>query len=250
MHILLPPSEAKRAGGGGAPVEWGAGALGAHRRRVAKAVKRLVRADAEGAAVALRLPAAGRPETLAANRVLDRSPTMAALDRYDGVLYRALDVGSLSPRARRVAEEGVVVFSGLLGAVGGDEGVPWYRVPAAAVVPPIGALDRSWRAPLAKHLAARMEGDLVIDLRSTDYLAMWPNPPGAVRVRILTDVGGVARPISFAGKHGKGLLTRALIERPARGVDQVVDAGRRLGWRAEVHSLDGGRCALDLIMPG
>ena len=236
MRILLPPSEAKRPGGDGPPL-----ALTGPRRQVGRAVKRLIRADPDAAATALLLPPATREAALDANRHLDRSPTMPALDRYDGVLYRALDAGTLTARRRRVAEESVLIFSGLLGVVGGGERVPLYRVPAAAVLPGIGQLNRWWRSRLQLDVGA----ELVVDLRSTDYLPMWQPPAGAVVVRVLDDAG---KAISFTGKQGKGLLARELIRRPPRQVDDVAAAGARLGCRPELAELKGGRIGLDLLV--
>ncbi|GAC1318556.1 MAG: peroxide stress protein YaaA [Acidimicrobiales bacterium] len=236
MRILLPPSEAKRSGGDGPPVR-----LHAPRREVARAVKGLIRADPDAAAAALLLPAAARAEALAANRTVDRSPTMTAIDRYDGVLYRALDVAGLTRSQRGRAEESVVIFSGLLGSVRGGEGVPFYRVPAAATMPGVGHLGRFWRA----RLELDVDDELVVDLRSTDYLPMWQPPAGAVVVRVLSDTG---KAISFTGKQGKGLLARELIRRPPRRVEDVVAAGARIGCRPEFRALTGGRIGLDLLV--
>ncbi|GAC1326414.1 MAG: hypothetical protein NVSMB16_17280 [Acidimicrobiales bacterium] len=167
------------------------------------------------------------------------------------MLYRALDVGRLTVRQRGIAGESVLVFSGLWGVSGGDEPVPLYRVPAAAVLPGIGAVGRSWRTPLQHHLAPLLEGELTIDMRSTDYASMWPAGPGVIAVRVLTEVTpGVRKAISHTGKQVKGRLARELVtrRRPARTVDDVVAATYRLGHRAEVRDLPHGRVRIDVIV--
>ena len=251
MRILLPPSEIKRFGGDGPPLsELGGGPRATHRARVVRTVIALGRRPAHAATVLL-LPAAARVDALAANAEVLRAPTMAALDRYDGVLYRALDVGHLTVRQRGIAGESVLVFSGLWGVSGGDEPVPLYRVPAAAVLPGIGALGRSWRKPLEHHLAPLLDGELTIDLRSTDYGSMWSAGSEVIAVRVLTEVApGVRKAISHTGKAVKGRLTRELVtrRRPARAAGDVITAALRLGYRAEVRDLSHGRLGIDVIV--
>lgn len=255
MLILLPPSEAKRTGGAGPRVDVGPAPLGPARRAVLRGLRALLSSGPDAAAEALLLPAAARASALADNRAVTRSPTMAAIDRYDGVLYRALDVPTLSPEQRTWAESSLVVLSGLFGAVRGDELIPAYRVPAAASLPGVGALERFWRAPLTRFLEPLASGGLVVDLRSTDYSSMW-TPPRLLRgsvipVRVLVERDGVRRAISFTGKQGKGQFARELIERAAVGqvatcIDDLTDAAAASGFTPVV------RCgpALDLVVSG
>ena len=53
----------------------------------------------------------------AANRTVAESPTMAAAQRFTGVLYDALDLPSLSAAARRRADSSVLVLSAVFGLV-------------------------------------------------------------------------------------------------------------------------------------
>src|SRR5581483_11267404 len=149
VRLLLPPSEAKRTGGDGPPLSAAPpGPLTRPRGQVQAALNKLLRGSKARAAEALLLPPAAKDTALTANRAAPQAPTLPALERYDGVLYRALDVGTLDRAGRRRADEGVVIFSGLLGMVGGGELVPDYRVPAAAMLPGLGGAGRWWRARL------------------------------------------------------------------------------------------------------
>ncbi len=267
MLILLPPSEVKAPGGASPPlgrgsVPLGTPTLGADRAAILDAVARLCRADRDTAVAALHLPPAVADEAIRANRALRTSPTMPALDRYAGVIYAALDAATLTPGQREAAERCVVVFSGLFGVVRAGDLIPAYRVPAKAVVLGTGSLASYWRARFPATLAPLLGAQFAVDLRSTDYAAMW-TPTGPLRhqvlgVRILCErrVGRrkVARSISFHSKNGKGLLTRSLLAAAAGGaspasVDDVAALGAALGWRPEVRSIQGGVPALDLVDP-
>jgi hypothetical protein len=237
VHLLLPPSEGKTAGGRGRPLRARPAddsPLGRARRVTAAALAELVTGDPHAAAVALALPDGVAAAALTANnRVLD-SPTTPALRRYAGVVYDGLDFDGLPPGAQRVAARSTIIFSGLFGVVRGDEPVPAYRVPAKAVLPGVGVAATFWRPVLGDVLAATLRRGLVVDLRSGDYAAMWR--PGIefasrfVAVRVLSPAprGGHAV-ISYNSKYAKGRLAAALVRRAATGrlpdtVDDVAAA--------------------------
>ncbi|RKS75710.1 hypothetical protein CLV35_2187 [Motilibacter peucedani] len=262
MLLLLPPSEAKSTGGDGPPVDCDAlvaPRLGATRRRVLTEVAG-VSADEGAAAAALKLPPAVVEAALEANRSAATSPTRPALDRYTGVVYAGLDVPSMGPDVRGLAERSVLVFSGLFGIVRGSDLVPDYRVPVSATLPALGPLTPVWRAALRDAMPAVLRTSFAVDLRSTDYAGMWP-PTGPLRhqvlgVRVLSPrPSGPPRVVSHFSKHGKGVLARALLEKAAAGavpedVDDVAAVATGLGWQVVQRRVTGGVPALDVVLPG
>lgn len=242
MRILLPPSEAKRAGGDQPPIAFGTDPLGRARRRAATALAQA--AARRGAATALSLPARSAAHELAADRAVRESATMPGLLRYNGIVYDGLDAPSLTDSARRNADGSVLIFSGLWGVVRADELVPNYRLAASTALPKLGVMATYWRPVLERVLPGLLGDGLVIDLRSSDYAAMWrPGPELAERVVIVRVLS--ARPglppavISYPSKLGKGQLARALLQRavPATRTEHVVDAWRSAGGSgAEIHA--------------
>jgi cytoplasmic iron level regulating protein YaaA (DUF328/UPF0246 family) len=269
--LLLPPSEAKLPGGDGPGLASLAGAsvsdtdnaLYVARVRVLRAVAAFCRRSPAKARLALKLPPGSAAADLAANISALDSPTMPALERFTGVLFAALDVSSMTAPQRLRAQRSTLVFSGALGALTGAEPVPLHRVPASATVPRVGGLTAYWKKLLIPALAPRIAGEqLIVDLRSSDYAAMWqPTPQAASRVliiRVLEDRGGRLQSVSWSAKHGKGLLARELLShstrRPVRTVDDVASAAVRIGYdvRARVPDAAGVRRllgpGLDLIV--
>jgi cytoplasmic iron level regulating protein YaaA (DUF328/UPF0246 family) len=264
--LLLPPSEAKVPGGDGPSLASLPDTDDMHgaRVRVLRAVAAFCRRSPRKALVALKLPPGSAAADLAANISALDSPTMPALERFSGVLFAALDVSTLTAAERRRAQRSSVVFSGALGALRGDEPVPLHRVPASATVPRVGGLTAYWRKVLTLTMAPSVEDEqLVVDLRSSDYAAMWqPGPAQVSRVlaiRVLEDRGGRLQAVSWSAKHGKGLLARELLRshttrRPVRTIDDVAAAAERIGYdvRARVDEAAGvrGLPGLDLVVPG
>ncbi len=221
------------------------------------ALRSAVRADPAGLAAGLRLPASTAAAALRADARAASAPTMPALERYTGVLYHALAVGSLSTGARSRAEEQVVVLSGLWGVVRGGDLLPDYRVPASGSVPGFGTVAAHWRPHLARALPLLVGEEGVLDLRSTDYLALWrPSPPVAdqvLTVRVLAEgaAGGRRTAVSFYAKHVKGQVVRHVVSarqdasEPETAVREAAAAlDLRVEWAAA--RVGGGR-ALDLI---
>jgi uncharacterized protein len=257
VRILLPPSEGKSSGGDGPPLAelgFGAGPVGRHRARLCTAVERTATRTRRAAVAAFALPEAVADAAIAANAIVTASPTRPALDRYTGVVFDGLQVATMTAAQRVAADARVLVFSGLFGVLGAGDLVPEYRVPAASVLPRIGLVGASWRPLLAATLPARLGDGLVVDLRSSDYAAMWraPKTMDVVSVRILTEMpDGRLMVVSYVSKLAKGRLARALVERAADGepVDRAADVVRAwvesgLGVPAPGTSTDAGRLEL------
>ena len=218
MLILLPPSETKRPGGRGGPLEPSGLALPSlapERERVVDALVELAN-DEDAAARVLGLGAKQRGE-IAHNARLRTAPTMRAVDRYTGVLYDALDAANLDAVARRWLGSHVLIHSAPFGPVGALDAIPAYRLGATASLPGLPSLRRVWADSVGRALAARSEA-FVLDLRSEAYVALGPLPselPQAY-VRVVTRTeGGTVRALNHFNKHAKGDLVRRLAqERP------------------------------------
>jgi cytoplasmic iron level regulating protein YaaA (DUF328/UPF0246 family) len=253
VRILLPPSEGKTSGGDGPPLAelgFGPGPVGRHRARLCAAVQRAATRTRRTAMAAFALPEAVADAAITANAVVSTSPTRPALDRYAGVVFDGLRAATMTGAERAAAEEHVLVFSGLFGALGAGDPIPDYRVPAASVLPRIGLVGASWRPVLTAALPARLGAGLVVDLRSTDYAAMWraPKTLACVSVRILTEMpDGRLMIVSYVSKLAKGRLARALVERAAAG-ETATDAADIV--RAWVESGLGLPAPGDPAVPG
>ena len=220
MLVLLPPSEGKAVGSRGAPLDLDALSfpdLADTRRAVLDAV-----VDASGRPDALDVLAApkGAADRVAANVDLWTAPTLRAGDLYTGVLYDALDLPSLDAAAKRRANRRLVVVSALFGALHPNDRVPSYRLSMGVDLPGIGPLARAWRGPLGVVLPEAAGRGVIVDMRSSTYVAAW-KPTGelaerTVAVHVVRDGPGGRTAVSHMAKHTRGLVARELL---ASGVD-------------------------------
>lgn len=238
MIVLLPPSETKRAGGDGPPLQLDrlhTPALTPLRTELVGELLELA-ADEQACRTALGISAAQHAE-VERNAALRTSPTLPAIDRYTGVLYDALDVASLTAKQAARARSRLAVGSALFGLLRADDPIPAYRLSASSKLPGRPGLAVRWRPVLEPVLAGLADRELVVDLRSGAYAGLG-RLPGAVRVDVVAEYpDGRRSVVSHFNKSHKGRLARVL----AAGTGEPDDAAgiaavaRRAGMRVERH---------------
>ncbi|MFN2536645.1 MAG: YaaA family protein [Mycobacteriales bacterium] len=243
MLVLLPPSEGKASGVDGPPLDLDALSFPALTRTRKKVLTHLVRAakrQRPALQKALQLSEKQLAE-LDKDRDLLVAATLPALDLYTGIVYDNLSYATLPAKARRRADESLVVASALFGLLRPRDRVPPYRLSGGTTLPGLGGLAPVWRPALEKELAQQ---DFVVDLRSGAY-ANLARVPAAVEVRVLRDEAGKRTVVSHDNKWTKGQLARALCLHGARSLAEVAEIGRTVCDAVEVH----GR-RVDLLLHG
>jgi cytoplasmic iron level regulating protein YaaA (DUF328/UPF0246 family) len=245
--VLLPPSETKRGGGDGPPLALQALGFPDLNPLRSALVAELVELAGDRQACRSALGISARQDgEIERNAALRTSPTMPAIDRYTGVLYDALDIGSLKGAAAQRARARLAVGSALFGLLRADDPIPAYRLSAASKLPDGQTLAARWRPLLEPVLARVAAGELVVDLRSGSYAALG-RVPGAVDVDVLAEhPDGRRTVVSHFNKAHKGRLARVLAAGRSEPGDAAAVAGiaRRAGLRVE---RDGA--ALTVVVP-
>ncbi|RVW03770.1 peroxide stress protein YaaA [Rhodococcus spongiicola] len=239
MLVLLPPSETKSVGGDGAPLDLGELSMPQLTETREMLVTALVdlSADAEASNVALRL-GPKQADEIERNAKLWVSPTRPALERYTGVLFDALDAGSLTKAQREKALGRLAMGSALFGAVRAGDSIPAYRLSGGSKLPGFGTLQSLWKPELTDALLGEADGGLVVDLRSGVYRQLGA-VPGALSATVLTEQpDGTRKVVSHFNKHHKGLLARALTVTRAEpdDIEGVARVAAKAGLRVEVAS--------------
>ena len=231
MLILLPPSEGKR--GGGDPTH----ALhleslafpeltGVRRELLAELVS--LCQDDDRAVRTLALGPRQHGDVLA-NRLVEESPTLPAIQRYTGVVYDGLDYATLSPAAVERLRDRVIIQSALFGPIRAFDPIPYYRMSAGSRV---GDARLRRRFAQAAGRALVDTGELLVDVRSRAYMACAPLPEGAHAVHVefvIRSADGGLRPAGHHNKRLKGLLVRALLNTPMAGPDDLSAAADAVG---------------------
>jgi cytoplasmic iron level regulating protein YaaA (DUF328/UPF0246 family) len=186
--ILLPPSEGKSAPRRGKPLDLGSMSfpdLTTPRSEVLDALVALCDTDRPDAAA--RVLGVGKTQTDAVTRnaSLRQAPAARADAVYSGVLYDALDLGTLGTAARRRATSWLAVTSALFGLLRPADRIPAYRLAGDVSLPGIGGMSTYWSRHLDAAVRAAAGRGLVVDLRSTTYTAFW-RPDSDLAARVVT----------------------------------------------------------------
>lgn len=245
MLIVLPPSEGKYAPARGRRLDLDT-----------LSFPELTRPRDEVLSALIDLCSSGEPDTgiqvlglgptqageVDRNRRLRTAPATRADRLYTGVLYDALDLGSLDPAAKRRAAHRLVVTSSVFGLVRPGDRLPSYRLSGGVTLPGLGPVARHWRAHLGPTMRAAIGSGLLVDLRSTTYAAFWrPDRDLAARtvtVRVLHEKDGRRSVVSHFNKATKGRVARALLESGERPDTPTgfVDLLGDLGWTVEADA--------------
>jgi cytoplasmic iron level regulating protein YaaA (DUF328/UPF0246 family) len=254
--VLLPPSEGKASSGRGAPLKLESLSLPGLTEARAAVLDELVElcaADEDKAREVLGLSEGLRDE-VGKNVRLRTAGARPAGEIYTGVLYDALDLATLDTAAKRRAARSLLVFSGLWGAVRVTDRIPSYRCSMGVRLPGLGALGGHWRTPMASVLPEAAGDGLVLDLRSSAYVAAW-KPKGEVAertasVRVLH--APTRKVVSHFNKATKGRIVRGLLSAGVapKGPAELVEALRDLGYEVEAAApaKPGQAWSLDVLV--
>lgn len=217
--ILIPPSEGKAPGGDG-PV-WEPRTmhvdLDDRRLQVMAALRSAMRADAATRAKLLGVKGDALAAATVANRNIANSPTMPAAERFTGVLYDALDLGSLSAAARRRADRCVLIPSGVFGLVAPSDPIPDHKLKMSVTLGSLGRLSTWWRDRVSEALCGRAEGRPVWNLLPNEH-ATAVDLAGVEQFSVTflePNRRGELVAVSHWNKLLKGALVRLLLEHPS-----------------------------------
>jgi cytoplasmic iron level regulating protein YaaA (DUF328/UPF0246 family) len=244
MRVLLPPSETKCDGGDALPLNLGSLSfpqLTSTREQLIEIVVDLAQDEAQCLAT-LKLGPKLAFE-VERNRSLRTAPTLAAIDRYTGVLFDGLSASTLSAVARTDVLAHVYIQSALWGPIAAGDAIPAYRLSHNSSLP---ALKRSLTATwgdACRDVSAIWQG-FVLDARSEGYADLMPAPHGSTTyfLRVATrDSAGATRALNHFNKKAKGEFVRALAESQSlaqiSSVSDLCDWGAAHGWQLELASM-------------
>ena len=255
MRVLLPPSETKRDGGDARPVnlsELSFPELTTTRVELVDAVVALARDEATCLST-LKLGPKLAFE-VERNRSLLTGPTLAAIDRYTGVLFDGLSAGTLTAPARRDVLASVVLQSALWGPISAGDAIPAYRLSHNSRLPGRKrSLTATW-VDATRAVSGIWDG-FVLDARSEGYADLMPIPASAngVFLRVATrDSAGATRALNHFNKKAKGEFVRALAESGSlaniASVDELCAWGTIHGWQLEVVAADHSASAREITL--
>jgi len=214
--VLLPPSEGKTPAPLGDPVSLETLSypqLASARQRVGDA---LAKVSAQRNAMSALNVGASLASDVAYNTTVWSNPAAHAARIYTGVLYDAAGMAHWDQATLDRGAERIRIVSALWGVVSPSDSIPAYRLSMATSLGRIGALGGFWKRHLDGPLAADADGGLIVDCRSSSYVAAWrPSDSPWVSVKVMRELDGKRAVVSHMAKHTRGLLASHLVRADA-----------------------------------
>jgi hypothetical protein len=133
---------------------------------------------------------------------IDYSRCDYASNIYNGVLYRALDYGTLTTTAQVRANTSIIIISSAFGAIRMSDLIPYYKFKFEPSI---------WKQPLKAALVG-IDTQLTVDCRSSTYASVWtPNPLNTVGIRVYHRAAGGLKVVTHQSKVIRGSVTRYLL---------------------------------------
>jgi cytoplasmic iron level regulating protein YaaA (DUF328/UPF0246 family) len=230
-YVLLPPSQAKSAGGRRVTAR---GAfddeLATPRHDVAAALGALI---ARGARPELESTLSAKGELLeraitsTTEVVHSSAPLKAAWRRYEGVVWTHVAPETLASSQRRR----ILVPSGLYGLLAGEDLIADYRIKMNASLAPMGVLATFWRPFVTRALDAKVGRATLVNLLPNEHAASIDlgcigTRHRVINVRFVTNDERSA--VGHDAKAVKGTLARRVLEGGAIALERF----SWQGWRS------------------
>lgn len=159
-------------------------------------------------------------------------PYMAAMDTFNGVVFRALDAQSLSPIALQRYYDKVRIVSSVYGLLRPTDAIMPYRMEFNAHIPAINdSLKKYWRPRVTSALEKRLKtnpGESIILILPSDATACIDikqlRAVGHIVIidlKTYTDDGKLITPRAERLKNRRGRLLRLLLEQDIDTADQI-----------------------------
>lgn len=300
MRILLPPSAGKTTKESTNHLQleklWQAEHLTQTRRQLIDDVQNT--ALLADAAQIFKLGPKNAHE-ISQNLEIYDAPALEAWQLYDGVLYEAAKFEQIfsygacaqdgqgqgqgnqpqgsgqgqggqsqadqSQGLQRQLEELTLVFSALFGPVRLTDLITPHRLSGSVKLPGQGSVASIWSKALKELLTQQLSGHVVVDLRSSEYGAMYRQTRGSdclllnIGVAKVNPATGKRSVVSHWAKHTRGLLAGALLEAVAGAqlsgsdgdVDEILQVAAALEGvkEVEITPLDArGQAKVTLVL--
>lgn len=205
MIILFAPSEGKREGGALAPLNRESfifPELYAKRLEVLKRYEALVR-DGSDETLAELFGIKNAQEFERYKTPFAVSPTMKAIERYDGVAYDYLRYETLEHDAQLYLEEHVILFSNLFGPLGAGDLISDYKLKQGSLIGSL-APEKHYKEYFSAALDERIGDDEVLDLRAGFYDKFYIPRTKATTLKFLKE----GKVVSHWAKAYRGIVLR------------------------------------------
>jgi cytoplasmic iron level regulating protein YaaA (DUF328/UPF0246 family) len=145
------------------------------------------------------------------------APTMAALERYDGVAYDYLDLASLAASEKTYLYERCIIFSNLFGPIKAGDTIPSYKFKQGETIGAI-ATEKIYKKEFSSELDTLFKDELILDLRAGFYEKFYTLERPFVTMKFLKE----GKVVSHWAKAYRGKVLRTLAQIQPKNEEELL----------------------------
>ena len=149
---------------------------------------------------------------------LFKSPSIEAINRYDGVAYDYLDINSLSDSEKEFLYKQTLIFSNLFGPLLGGDKVPVYKLKQGSSIDNIKT-EQVYKKEFSKSLDSMFKDELILDLRAGFYEKFYSLKQPFITMKFLK--GG--KSVSHWAKAYRGKVLRTISQVQPSNEKELLD---------------------------
>ena len=149
---------------------------------------------------------------------LFKTPTMPALQRYDGVAYDYLELDTLSEEEKTYLFKQTIVFSNLFGPLRGGDFIPSYKFKQGAKLGEIKT-ETVYKKEFSCSLDELFKDELILDLRAGFYEKFYALNRSFVTMKFLK--GG--KSVSHWAKAYRGKVLKTLAKLQPKTLEELLN---------------------------
>ena len=220
MYILFSPSEGKKSGGSHEPLKSDQllfPELYSQRLALLQKYNALIN---EGSLQELQTLTGIKKEKELTQYQKDlfTTPTMPALERYDGVAYDYLELSTLSEKEKTYLFKQTIVFSNLFGPLLGGDRIPSYKFKQGAKLGEVKT-ETIYKKEFSSSLSALLKDELVLDLRAGFYEKFYTLEQEFITMKFLK--GG--KSVSHWAKAYRGKVLKELSKQQPKTKEELLN---------------------------
>ena len=207
MKILFSPSEGKIAGGEQAPLNKHSLVFEQHYDKRLQVLKQyndfILHADDDALSKIFGLKKLAQCALY--KRDLFNSPTMKAIERYNGVAYEYLTYARLDQQAQDYLDKNTLIFSNLFGPILASDTIPEYKLKQGEKIDTL-ATEKFYKDNFSTALDQYLENEPIIDMRAGYYNKFYKVTQEYITLKFIKE----GKVVSHWAKAYRGIVLKTL----------------------------------------
>ncbi len=145
------------------------------------------------------------------------SPTMKAIQRYEGVAYDYLEYNNLKENEKEYIDENVLIFSNIFGVIKSGDLIPDYKLKQGETFNNL-KIEKFYMDNFSKVIDEYLENEDIIDLRAGFYEKFYKIEKPYITMKFIKD----GKVVSHWAKAYRGIILKLLAKNSISSIDELM----------------------------